>query len=727
MKKLKIRKFFAAFTAAVLLTAAATAAPAEAASVPETTPERVGELQVNDGFVTMQTDHAAQQAQPGKGLRTGSTLPAKFDLRNDSGSARVTTVKAQGKDGTCWAFGTVASAESNLLTTLREQGIRFATPAAAGAAVNLSERQLVWFAFNGTNRQETSQYAGNDTFSAADPFTTGGSRFISVPTLARWYGSADEKDLPYLMDAKGNVQSVGNNALQTISRAHLENAVYLPEPVQSGVIDTAALTAIKQAVKTDGAVSVGYHSPTSTAENKAYYNASTAAYFCPRDLQSNHEVSIVGWDDNYARTNFNASNRPAKNGAWIVKNSWGTGTSNRNGTDGYFYLSYYDQSFVEPTSFEMESIRYSSSNTAHTYDEIYQYDGVGMGAGWYSMKQPTSFANVFTARSNSTLEAVSAYAIAAGSTVTVDVYKNPSAGNPTSGEHVASLTRNFTNAGYYTIALGSQSFSLKKGETFAVVESSSFQRSGSTRYAMLYETGKSLGNMSVQVVCGAGQSYMSASGGDWVDLAEKSGFNNDGSKVGNAVIKAFASDNPQAEQSSTALETAGAAKNLAVGSTYVFHISSTSVPVFTSSSDAAAKVRMVSRNAQTGDTEVEVYGHGHAGESADISMTTDGETKLLCTVTLFNPPFSSDTTVNFIKRVGDTYCFRIIPDDSSKVPSYTSGNGKILATGYSGSKRLSNGSVAYYYQFTCKSAGEAGIYITIDGVPYRVFYCTVQA
>lgn len=725
MKKINLR-CLAAFAVAVLVTSATAVIPAQAASIHSTTPERIGQLKVNGDFVSMNTNHANQKAQASSGLRTGSTLPVKFDLRSDNGSARVTTAKAQGVDGTCWAFGALSSAESNLLTNMRNDGTGFSTAAQASSVVDLSERQLAWFAYNGSNSGEVSKYAGDDTYSASNPFTAGGSRFISVPTLARWYGCADEKDLPYRTDSQGNVVSVSNSSLQTVSRAHLENAEYLPEPVQNGIIDTAAITAVKQAIQEHGAVSVGYHSPSTNSENTQFYNASTSAYFCPFNYASNHEVSIVGWDDSYSRTNFNAGSRPEKNGAWVVKNSWGTGSSTRTGKDGYFYLSYYDQSFTEPTSFQMESIHYNSSNTSHEYNEIYQYDGVGMGAGWYSMNQPTYFANVFTARSNSTLKAVSAYVIGSNSTVTVDVYKNPSAGNPTSGEHIASVTRQLTDSGYYTIELGNQSCSLSSGETFAVVESSSFQRNGSTRYAMLYETGKSLGNMSVQVACSAGQSYMSAGNDNWTDLATKSGFNNDGSKVGNAVIKAFAVDGAKAEKTNTAVNTVSETKNLAVGSTYVFNITSQSTPTFTSSNDATAKVRIVKRNDQTGDTQVEVYGHGHADEVADINMTVDGQTKLLCTVTLFNPPFTSDTTVNFSKHVGDTYCFRVIPNDSEKVPSYTSGNGNVLATGYSGYKRLSNGSMAYYYKFTCKSVGEAGIYVTIDGVPYRVFYCNVQ-
>ena len=43
---------------------------------------------------------------------------------------------------------------------------------------------------------------------------------------------------------------------------------------------------------------------------------------------------VVGWDDNYSKDNFRDGVKPEKDGAWLIRNSWGDGTG-----------SYYNQSY----------------------------------------------------------------------------------------------------------------------------------------------------------------------------------------------------------------------------------------------------------------------------------------------------------------------------------------------------------------------------------------------
>ncbi len=78
----------------------------------------------------------------------------------------------------------------------------------------------------------------------------------------------------------------------------------------------------------------------------SFFNEKTSAEYCdlsygelPRGV---HAVTIIGWDDNYSKDNFKTFKKPAKDGAYIVVNSWGLDY----GDKGYYYISYEDK-YVE--------------------------------------------------------------------------------------------------------------------------------------------------------------------------------------------------------------------------------------------------------------------------------------------------------------------------------------------------------------------------------------------
>ncbi len=83
--------------------------------------------------------------------------------------------------------------------------------------------------------------------------------------------------------------------------------------------------------------------------NQKWYNASNYAIYCNdfdlKGLKSSeyaqeysHGVTIIGWDDNYSKDNFNSNCKPNNNGAWLILNSWGSNWGN-NGTA---WISYED-------------------------------------------------------------------------------------------------------------------------------------------------------------------------------------------------------------------------------------------------------------------------------------------------------------------------------------------------------------------------------------------------
>jgi hypothetical protein len=218
-------------------------------------------------------------------------------------------------------------------------------------------------------------------------------------------------------------------------------------PNRTGALDNEN---IKQAVMTYGALYTAIY------WGDLYYNSTYKTYYYNGKSSSNHAVAIVGWDDNFDRYKFNSP--PAGNGAFIMKNSWGTSF----GENGYFYISYYDKKVGA-----VENYMFSDAEPSTDYTTIYQYDplgwtislGYGSNTGW--------FANIFTAAASEQLSAVGFHTASPNSAYEAYIYGNVTS-SPTAGSLVASKTGIIPSPGYHTIVLDSP-VSVTAGEEFSVV------------------------------------------------------------------------------------------------------------------------------------------------------------------------------------------------------------------------------------------------------------------
>jgi C1A family cysteine protease len=251
--------------------------------------------------------------------------PATFDLRT---SGYVSSVKNQELCGDCWAFAATASVESNSL-------------AGSGGSYDFSENHLnVRHGFDGLPCK-----GGNGDMAGAYA-TRWGSSYAA--------GLVYETDDPYTSTAATSVAGLS-------PRMHMQEFLVLPDRA-SGIDNDN----YKFAIQNYGAVHISLYADSgmSSSSNSAYWNQATKAYYYNGSAVTDHAVALVGWDDNYAASNF--STPPPGNGAFIVKNSWGTGWGN----SGYFYISYYDSKLRDAHVFR-------KPEAISNYTRSYLYDPFG--------------------------------------------------------------------------------------------------------------------------------------------------------------------------------------------------------------------------------------------------------------------------------------------------------------------------------------------------------------
>ncbi len=426
------------------------------------------------------------------GIAQDTNYPSSYDLRNINGKSYVTPVKNQNPWGTCWSFSNTSAAETSALLK------------GAPSNIDLSERSLAWFnsrmqknqgapdnSFEGYysfNTQDVPEGVGGQTYAA---FNNGGDNILALNQLSTWYGSNTEANAPYKNDeglmtnneyAEQGTWSLPYNMFYE-QQIHLQNGETVfgesvPASNGKGLINNGNPEYledwIKQNMLKHGSIPILYY------DEDEFRNTEHASYYCSdgagKDV--NHAVTVVGWDDNYPASNFNT--QPPGNGAYIIKNSWGTDF----GDEGYFYMSYYDQGLGNCAWLDVET---PNIQGGYSYDNIYQYDFLGTKYSdnynylLNNMKNSgmvageASYASIFTADHREELEAVSAnnpIPLDPDESVTTNIkvyVLNENYTSPTDGELVASGSTKFNYIGIHTVEL-SNSVELPEGTVFSVVE-----------------------------------------------------------------------------------------------------------------------------------------------------------------------------------------------------------------------------------------------------------------
>lgn len=356
--------------------------------------------------------------------------PRSYDPRSEG---KVTAVKDQHNTETCWAYSTIALAESYLVNKGLETN-----------DIDLSEHHLVYFTYH--SGDDPLHNTTNDKVyipTGHNYLSVGGNQIFTIQKMSCYSGLVDEKTVSAMPIDKNQPTTINPSYQYDDNEYVLKNAYLANYSIET----------VKELISQYGAVGISYQSSLQTT------NESTCSIYNPHSSvdYANHTVTLVGWDDDYGKENFYV--QPSHDGAWLMKNSWGQDA----GDQGYYWISYEDTTLCDVVALTVEQ---------QHYDHNYFYDGSLSIPYPFVSDDHLRMANIYEVKGNQNqlLKAVNIAVQSTDTNYSIDIYTHlKDLNDPTSGVLASSSTIGKTTySGYYTVELN-EAVLLTQGDYYSIV------------------------------------------------------------------------------------------------------------------------------------------------------------------------------------------------------------------------------------------------------------------
>lgn len=266
-----------------------------------------------------------------------TNLPSSFDLRNKIAIG----VENQNQYGICYAYATLTSLETNLSLKNNVNKDFSESHAAVVSGCGYGGRfdWLEWRYFRknyGPVSESLWSRQKSESIKELNEYLQG--------------GSSEQKIQPYKKQMEQNK-----------AEAYIQKTVYMPTITKNIKESSTNMEQVADARKTIKQHIMNYGSLYTTCSTKAIYPYATTGQWSGRQVccansnmnfEGYHAISIVGWDDDFSKSNFPSSMNVTQDGAYLALNSWGDSW----GENGYFWISYQDY-FVET---EMAGVQFAT-------------------------------------------------------------------------------------------------------------------------------------------------------------------------------------------------------------------------------------------------------------------------------------------------------------------------------------------------------------------------------